>query len=272
MVSRAADMKLGPAGRLGPMGCLNLALKFGTENIFLLSGFRKKEKFCKIYQVLVPTLSICIPGSYMWYDNVAYLTIKSIFFDHESWIVQISRLYYRFNLTTELYYRITQTMSIGPFFGYGAALVGIGAIIYSNLPTRLTLGSVVPTIQYLADTKLTLLEPSKAPIASNKEIVVSLTKNILVHFCRQRIDFLGKGFIRKAVTTFDYGCQKARMCILSKGSIKNQRGCVKIEGKESESCWNCPWNIRSRRISTISEECWYILWQWGIKLNLYSKF
>lgn len=62
-------------------------------------------------------------------------------------------------------------MSIGPFFGYGAALVGIGAIIYSNLPTRLTLGSVVPTIQYLADTKLTLLEPSKAPIASNKEIV-----------------------------------------------------------------------------------------------------
>lgn len=43
----------------------------------------------------------------------------------------------------------------------GSLIAAASAVFYANLPTRLTLGSVVPTVDYLADTLLKKLEPGK---------------------------------------------------------------------------------------------------------------
>lgn len=46
-----------------------------------------------------------------------------------------------------------------------AAIVGglaaVGPILYANLPTRMTIGAIVPTVDYLADTRLKKLEAGK---------------------------------------------------------------------------------------------------------------
>lgn len=42
--------------------------------------------------------------------------------------------------------------------GYGALAAALSGILYANLPTRLTIGAVVPTVDYLADTRLKKLE------------------------------------------------------------------------------------------------------------------
>lgn len=50
---------------------------------------------------------------------------------------------------------------IGQYFGYGAISAVVGAILYSNLPTYLTLGAVTPTFNYLKDAKLKIIESQK---------------------------------------------------------------------------------------------------------------
>jgi len=60
----------------------------------------------------------------------------------------------------------------GAALGCGAISAIVGALVYSNIPTRFTLGAVKPTIQYLSETKLKLIEPGKNILAS-KDIMVS---------------------------------------------------------------------------------------------------
>jgi len=51
------------------------------------------------------------------------------------------------------------------FLGYGLATAISGAVLYANLPTRYTLGSVIPTVQYLAKGRLLPIENEK-PVES----------------------------------------------------------------------------------------------------------
>lgn len=44
------------------------------------------------------------------------------------------------------------------FLGYGALAVGGAATIYANLPTRLTLGAIAPTYEFLSKAKLIPIE------------------------------------------------------------------------------------------------------------------
>ncbi|KAL3084892.1 hypothetical protein niasHT_038665 [Heterodera trifolii] len=49
------------------------------------------------------------------------------------------------------------------FIGYGALTAALsGIILYANLPTRLTIGAIVPTVEFLAETQLKKLEPGQA--------------------------------------------------------------------------------------------------------------
>ena len=58
----------------------------------------------------------------------------------------------------------------------GAVSAVVGAILYANLPTRLTIGSAIPTVEYLAATHLKLIEPGKGDAA------IFEGKNVLVCF------------------------------------------------------------------------------------------
>lgn len=68
--------------------------------------------------------------------------------------------------------------SFGAFFGYGAISAVVGAIFYANLPTRLTIGSIIPTVDYLAAAQLKLLEPGKEAesVLAGKQISVGYLK------------------------------------------------------------------------------------------------
>lgn len=58
-----------------------------------------------------------------------------------------------------------------PYLGYGAIAAALGAIAYSNLPTRYTIGAVVPTAQYLAEARLKKLD-SERDVLTASEIKV----------------------------------------------------------------------------------------------------
>jgi hypothetical protein len=61
-------------------------------------------------------------------------------------------------------------IGLGAFIGS----VAVGAVFYANLPTRLTIGALIPTVEYLADARLKLVEPGKEAnaILAGKEIQV----------------------------------------------------------------------------------------------------
>jgi len=54
---------------------------------------------------------------------------------------------------------------LGPMIGYGALSAIVGSVLYANLPTRYTIGNVVPTVQYLAKGTL------KGPFNSEKDLL-----------------------------------------------------------------------------------------------------
>jgi len=60
--------------------------------------------------------------------------------------------------------------------GAGAVSAVVGAIIYANLPTRLTIGGVVPTVAYFSKANLKLIERGKGDAA------IFEGKNVLVCF------------------------------------------------------------------------------------------
>jgi hypothetical protein len=66
------------------------------------------------------------------------------------------------------------------FIGYGALTALSGAAIYANLPTRYTLGHIVPTVSYLANGKLLPIEKGLA--IESGEIKVSKNSVFLVLF------------------------------------------------------------------------------------------
>ncbi len=50
---------------------------------------------------------------------------------------------------------------IASFIGFGAASALAGAVIYANLPTRLTIGAVAPTIAFLNQAPLKKIDSEK---------------------------------------------------------------------------------------------------------------
>lgn len=60
--------------------------------------------------------------------------------------------------------------------GIGAVSVALGAVLYANLPTKYTLGHVVPTVKYLAEGKLRLVQSGK-DIFTSKAVDVSCFLN-----------------------------------------------------------------------------------------------
>ena len=46
-------------------------------------------------------------------------------------------------------------MALTSYLGYGSLVAACAAITYANLPTRLTIGAIVPTADYLAKGRLT---------------------------------------------------------------------------------------------------------------------
>jgi len=54
---------------------------------------------------------------------------------------------------------------LGPMIGYGALSAIVGSVLYANLPTRYTIGNVVPTVQYLAKGVL------RGPFNSEKDLL-----------------------------------------------------------------------------------------------------
>ncbi|CAI4229683.1 unnamed protein product [Auanema sp. JU1783] len=58
------------------------------------------------------------------------------------------------------------------FLGYGALAALGGAIVYANLPTRLTIGAVAPAASYLAQAKLFPIKDDTA-VEENKEFEAS---------------------------------------------------------------------------------------------------
>uniref|UniRef100_A0A915NRS5 Uncharacterized protein n=1 Tax=Meloidogyne floridensis TaxID=298350 RepID=A0A915NRS5_9BILA len=69
--------------------------------------------------------------------------------------------------------------------GAGAVSAVVGAIIYANLPTRLTIGGVIPTVAYLAKSNLKLIEPGKGDAA------IFEGKNVLVCFLFKFYTYIG---------------------------------------------------------------------------------
>jgi hypothetical protein len=47
------------------------------------------------------------------------------------------------------------------YLGYGAVSAVVGAILYANLPTTITLGAAVPSVAYLSDAKLIKIDDEK---------------------------------------------------------------------------------------------------------------
>uniref|UniRef100_A0AC34R457 Peroxiredoxin-like 2 activated in M-CSF stimulated monocytes n=1 Tax=Panagrolaimus sp. JU765 TaxID=591449 RepID=A0AC34R457_9BILA len=50
---------------------------------------------------------------------------------------------------------------IGSFLGYGAVSAVLGAVLYANMPTKYTIGHVIPTVSYLSKAKLIKLDSEK---------------------------------------------------------------------------------------------------------------
>jgi hypothetical protein len=61
--------------------------------------------------------------------------------------------------------------------------VAFGTLLYANLPTRITIGAIIPTVEYLADTRLKLIEPGKeaGTILAGKDIMVGVGATYLVN-------------------------------------------------------------------------------------------
>ncbi|KAF7632270.1 hypothetical protein Mgra_00008340 [Meloidogyne graminicola] len=89
--------------------------------------------------------------------------------------------------------------------GAGAVSAVVGAIIYANLPTRLTIGSAIPTVEYLAATNLKLIEPGKGDAA------ILEGKNVMKRFFgpEQRWLPLWMGFLRVSTYINGYKTKKA---------------------------------------------------------------
>lgn len=66
--------------------------------------------------------------------------------------------------------------------GAGAVSAVVGAIIYANLPTRLTIGGVLPTVAYFSKANLKLIERGKgdAAIFEGKNVLVCFFLHFLV--------------------------------------------------------------------------------------------
>lgn len=47
------------------------------------------------------------------------------------------------------------------YVGYGAASALLGAVLYANLPTKYTIGAVVPTAKFLAEARLKKISNEK---------------------------------------------------------------------------------------------------------------
>ncbi|KAI1718366.1 ahpC/TSA antioxidant enzyme domain-containing protein [Ditylenchus destructor] len=58
------------------------------------------------------------------------------------------------------------------YFGYGAVSAVLGAVFYANMPTRYTIGAVVPTVQYLSEATLKKISSEK-DVLSAKDIKAS---------------------------------------------------------------------------------------------------
>jgi hypothetical protein len=124
-------------------------------------------------------------------------------------------------------------VSIG-LFGSALATAFTGALIYANLPTRLTIGALVPTVDYLAGSKLILLEPGKeasSAVLTGKEVQVILlyrTKSKCFTSLSQASDLFQSAptlvmAIRRPGCAF---CRKeaAKLCsIVTKSGNKNVR-------------------------------------------------
>uniref|UniRef100_A0A915MAA4 Uncharacterized protein n=1 Tax=Meloidogyne javanica TaxID=6303 RepID=A0A915MAA4_MELJA len=75
--------------------------------------------------------------------------------------------------------------------GAGAVSAMVGAIIYANLPTRLTIGGVVPTVEYFRKANLKLIERGKgdAAIFEGKNVLfnsyseLTIAHKNFVRFC-----------------------------------------------------------------------------------------
>lgn len=55
------------------------------------------------------------------------------------------------------------------YLGYGAASAVLGAVLYANLPTKYTIGAIVPTAKFLAEAKLKKINGEK-DLLTAKEI------------------------------------------------------------------------------------------------------
>lgn len=58
------------------------------------------------------------------------------------------------------------------YLGWSAAAAFAGVAIYANLPTRITLGAVLPTLSYLADAPLKKMDNEQAVLTASPIKVV----------------------------------------------------------------------------------------------------
>ncbi|KAI6213649.1 FERM domain-containing protein [Aphelenchoides besseyi] len=77
-------------------------------------------------------------------------------------------------------------------FGYLAAAVAGSAILYANLPTRLTLGSIYPTAAYLSQAKILPIEKGKdaANLFEKGPVLVMAVRRPGCMFCRREAEQL----------------------------------------------------------------------------------
>uniref|UniRef100_A0AC34FWF5 Thioredoxin domain-containing protein n=1 Tax=Panagrolaimus sp. ES5 TaxID=591445 RepID=A0AC34FWF5_9BILA len=54
------------------------------------------------------------------------------------------------------------------FLGYGAVSAVVGAILYANLPTSITIGAAAPTVDYLLNAKLIKIDDEKDVLAGKQ--------------------------------------------------------------------------------------------------------
>jgi len=84
--------------------------------------------------------------------------------------------------------------------GYGAVTAAMSAIIYANLPTRLTIGHVVPTVKYLAEGKLLPIEKGKDVLSAKPikaedlfakgPVLMAVIRRPGCMFCRREVGHL----------------------------------------------------------------------------------